>query len=215
MNLRKLSLMILLILFVSLPLTGCNNNKEQPAPSKTGDNAVTQEKTPSAPGDPEKKRQQKATVLLQDIEKQARQGKVPGCDYAVKTAVLEDVLKAWGQPDKSEYLPAAKGTFVTYSGHGIVLGYNKGMQVFDIRSYDKELNVIGPSDLIRVYGKAAVTRSFDDQQMIGYVVSDEFRIRFIFPAPTKSEPDPGLDHLAILYPAGSVNSMADDPGVEW
>lgn len=215
MNLQRWSLIILVTLFLALPLAGCSKkNSEQPAPSPANNN-MNQGKAPSSPANQEATRQKQADRMLTEIEKLGREGKVPGCEFGAKTSTLEDVQQAWGQPDKSEYIPAAKGTFITFSKQGIVLGYNKGMQVFDIRSYDKALKVIRASDLTRVYGKAAVTRSLTDQQMVGYVVSDEFRLRFVFPAITEQNPDPGLDHLSVLYPAGSVNSMADDPGIQW
>jgi len=216
MNLQRLLIAASLILLMALALAGCNNSSKdgKQAQNPPGKQPASVSKI-SAANQAERERQQEAGRILQEIEKLAREGKVPGCEFAAKTSVIDDVEKAWGNPDKNEYIAAAKGTFATYNSRGLVFGSNKGMQIFDIRSYDPALKKIRPSDLVRVYGKAAATKSYDDQQMIGYVVSDEFRTRFIFPAGSTAVPDPGLDHLSILYPAGSVNSMADDPGIQW
>lgn len=216
MDCKRIVAAMILILFIALPAAGCSKADKniQPGPSETGRKAPATGQTPSK-NDQESSRQKEADRLLQEIEKAAREGKVPGCEYAVKTSVVDQVEKAWGKPDKNEYIAAAKGTFATYTSRGIVIGSNKGMQIFDLRSYDPDLKIIRPSDLTRVYGQADMKRAYGDEQMIGYQMGAEFRLRFIFPAATKADPDPGLDHLSILYPAGSVNSMADDPGIEW
>lgn len=65
----------------------------------------------------------------------ARQGKLINSEFAAEKTIIEAVEK-WGKPDKTDYVPEARGTFVTYMGRGVVLGFNKGAQVFDIRSYD-------------------------------------------------------------------------------
>lgn len=217
MNFKRILATATLTLLIALPIAGCQSGAKDAPQSTTSTNSQTssQSLTPSNTDQQELTRQKQADQLLQEIEKLAREGKVPGCEFAVKTSVIDDVEKTWGKPAKNDYIAAAKGTFATFTNRGIVMGSNKGMQIFDIRSYDPDLKIIRPSDLTRIYGKADMVRSYDGQQMIGYQMGSEFRLRFVFPAATKSNPDPGLDHLSILYPAGSVNSMADDPGIEW
>lgn len=216
MKFKRIVTAMILILFIALSAAGCSKGDKniQPSQSDTGQKTPASGQTPSK-NDQESSRQKEAARLLQEIEKSAREGKVPGCEYAVKSSVADDVEKAWGKPDKNEYIAAAKGTFATYTSRGIVIGSNKGMQIFDIRSYNDDIKVIRASDLAKIYGQADKTLSYDGQQMIGYQMGAEFRLRFIFPAATKSNPNPSLDHLSVLYPAGSVNSMADDPGIEW
>ncbi|NLX02488.1 MAG: hypothetical protein GXY40_08160 [Syntrophomonadaceae bacterium] len=46
-------------------------------------------------------------------------------------------------------------------------------------------------------------------------MGDEFKIRFVFPAAGKTNPEPTLDHISVFYPQGTVNQMADDPGIQW
>lgn len=54
-----------------------------------------------------------------------------------------------------------------------------------------------------------------NQHIIGYVVSPTYKLEFIFPQENTNQPDPTLDHMNVLYPSGTVNSMADDPGRQW
>lgn len=52
-----------------------------------------------------------------------------------------------------------------------------------------------------------------NERIIGYKVNDDFKLLFVF-SDSKSEVSV-LDHYSVLYPRGTVNSMADDPGREW
>lgn len=51
-----------------------------------------------------------------------------------------------------------------------------------------------------------------NERIIGYKVNDDFKLLFVF-SDSKSEVSV-LDHYSVLYPRGTVNSMADDPGRE-
>ena len=51
--------------------------------------------------------------------------------------------------------------------------------------------------------------------ILGYVAGADYKILFVFKAPTNNNTDPELDHYSVLYPKGTVNSMAGDPGREW
>jgi hypothetical protein len=149
------------------------------------------------------------------MRKLAELGKVINCDFPVKTTALEDVKKKWGEPDKVDWVPAAKGNYATYSSRAVVFGFNKGMQIFDVRSYDKQLQNITLAKAKEVYGAPAYDVKVNGEEIIGYTAGQEFKIELVFPIPTNSSPDPKLDHYLVLYPKGTVNSMADDPGRQW
>ncbi|WP_042330695.1 DUF4309 domain-containing protein [Desulfosporosinus orientis] len=53
------------------------------------------------------------------------------------------------------------------------------------------------------------------QEIIGYTAGSEFKVEMVFTQPTSANPNPVMDHYNILYPRGTVNSMADDPGRQW
>lgn len=157
--------------------------------------------------------QQKA--LIGRVMGLARQGKVNNSEFAAETAVIDDVEKKWGKPDKTDYVPEAKGTFVSYTGRGVVLGFNKGAQIFDIRSYDGELKKINLSGVRETLGPPAHTSRYNNQDILGYTAGEKFKIRFVFPQATADNPDPALDHVSVFYPRGTVNNMSEDPGLEW
>ena len=67
----------------------------------------------------------------------AQQGKIINCDFPAKTTAMEVVEKAWGKADKIDYVAAAKGSYATYARLNVVFGFNKGSQIFEVRSLDK------------------------------------------------------------------------------
>ena len=156
--------------------------------------------------------QQKA--MLQNMKKAAQEGKVLNIDFAVKTNLVDEVQEKWGKEDKSEYIAAAKGTYVTYAKHNAVFGFNKGSQLFEVRSTDSALKNITLSQTKAVFGKPDYDNKGSNEEIIGYVITKEFKILMVFPT-AKSGEDPKLDHYSVFYPDGTVNSMADDPGRQW
>ena len=150
--------------------------------------------------------------LLDSISDAANSGKVINCDFAAKETTMSDVKAQWGNADSSSWITAAKGMYYTYSKHNIVLGANKGDQVFEVRSTDTSLSALKLSDVESKFGTPQYNVTSDGQNIIGYKISDEFKILFVF---NVGATNPALLHYSILYPAGTVNSMAGDPGRQW
>jgi hypothetical protein len=149
------------------------------------------------------------------MKKLAEQGRVVNSDFSAKNTVIDDVKSKWGEPDKTDWVPAAKGNYSTYSGRAVVFGFNKGSQIFEVRSYDKELQKISLDKVKKVYGPPAYDVKINGEEIIGYVISEEFKIELVFPQPTNTNPDPMLVHYLVLYPKGTVNLMANDSGRQW
>ncbi len=154
-------------------------------------------------------------TLLLSMQSAAKQGKVLNIDFPVKDTVFDDVQSKWGKEDKSEYIADAKGTYATYAKRNAVFGYNKGSQLFEVRSSDSGLKGISMSQVKKVYGDPAYDKKVGSDEILGYVVTKEFKILLVFPQPKSASDDPKLDHYSVFYPRGTVNSMADDPGREW
>jgi hypothetical protein len=154
-------------------------------------------------------------ALLKDMMKLAQQGKIINSEFAVKTTVIEDVDKKLGKADKVEWIPEAKGNYATYSKHNLVFGFNKGSQIFEARSFDSKLKKITLSMVKKAYGTPAYDVKVKGEEIIGYTAGQEFKILLVFKEPSNSNSDPLLEHYSVLYPRGTVNMMADDPGREW
>ncbi|SFG11136.1 protein of unknown function [Desulfotomaculum arcticum] len=159
--------------------------------------------------------QNDAQALLNEIKQLARQGQVINCEFPVETTVIETVTEKWGEPDKEEYIPAAKGRYATYAEHNLVLGINKGSQIFDVRSYDNRVKQVTMSKVKDVLGAPDNTHHYDTEDMLVYNVGEKYQLLFMFPKATQQNPDPQLDHYNVFYPRGTVNMMADDPGIKY
>jgi len=170
--------------------------------------STTNSNSTSVKGDP-------TDALLLNIMKFAKQGKVINSVSPAKTTVIEDVEKKWGKPDKTDWIPAAKGNYATYSKRKVTFGYNKGSQIFEVRSFDDKLKSLSISKIKKVYGTPAYDIKTKSEEIIGYVANKEFKLLFVFPIPTIKKTDHLLGHYSVLYPRGTVNSMADDPGRQW
>jgi hypothetical protein len=145
----------------------------------------------------------------------AQQGKVINSDFSVKTTTIEDIEKVWGKADKIDYVASAKGRYATYTSHNVVFGINKGDQIFELRSYDSRLKSVTITKAKDVLGTPVYNVKNNGQEIIGYTAGSEFKVEMVFPQPTKDNPNPVMDHYNVLYPQGTVNNMADDPGRQW
>lgn len=152
------------------------------------------------------------TALLQSMLKAAKQGKVIDTPFSVNTNVIEDVQQKWGKEDKSEYIASAKGIYNTYSKHNAIFAFNKGDQLFEIRTLDGKWKELTLSKVKEVLGKPDHDVKSGKEEILGYIASKDYKILMVFP---KDGDDPKLDHYSVLYPQGTVNSMAGDPGRQW
>jgi hypothetical protein len=151
-------------------------------------------------------------ALLTAIDLMARQGWILNSSYRVESDTDEDVTKDLGEPDSSDYVAAAKGRYATYDQAHIVVGYNKGEQIFELRSFDERLGAIKLNDVKAFYGKPDHTASGNGEQYLSYKLDEELNIKFVF---SSSGKNPKLKHYNVLWPQGTVNMMADDPGRTW
>jgi len=152
--------------------------------------------------------------LITSMLASAKQGKVINSDYAAKTTTIDDVEKVWGKADKTDYV-ASSSFYATYTSHKVVFGVNKGDQLFEVRSFDSRIKSVTLTKAKEVLGNPAYDVKTNGQEIIGYTAGTEFKVEMIFPQATMDNPNPVLDHYNVLYPQGTVNSMADDPARQW
>ncbi len=83
---------------------------------------------------------QKSINHVKELFELAKEGKVPNVPFAAHTGDIEEIEKAWGKADKTEQ--AGNGMYATFTNKNVSFGFNKGSQVFDVRSYHAELKSI-------------------------------------------------------------------------
>ncbi|PKM78121.1 MAG: hypothetical protein CVU90_03615 [Firmicutes bacterium HGW-Firmicutes-15] len=209
---KRLMFIIALLLFSLVLFVGCASNKqgtlEQPDPQAAKNPTESSNSNPVQIPDVQ-------AALLNEIKQLAPQGKIINCEFPIETTVIETVKQKWGDPDKEEYIAAAKGRYATYSIHNVAFGINKGSQIFDVRSFDNRLKELKMSKVKEVLGTPENTHHYDTEDMLVYKAGEKYQLLFIFPKATQQNPDPQLDHYNVFYPQGTVNSMAGDPGIKY
>lgn len=140
---KKLVLWILFAVIVALIIgyVGLTNSKGFLGYNKTPSNLGQNANSGGSPSE-ESNGSGNGVALINTIVSLAKQGKVINSVFAAKVTVIEDVEKAWGKPDKMDYVAQAKGTYATYEKQGVVFGFNKGLQIFEVRSYDSGLKTV-------------------------------------------------------------------------
>ncbi|MEI6100642.1 MAG: YjgB family protein [Eubacteriales bacterium] len=152
--------------------------------------------------------------FLKNMKDLADKGRVFNSEYAVETTTIDDVIAVWGNPNKSEYIQDAKGTYDTYTNKHVVYGFNKGDQIFEVRSTNPELGALTMSQVKSQYGANNYSKNVSGQIILGYVINAKYKMLLVFDTSAGAS-DPPLLHYSVLYPAGTVNQMAGDPGRQW
>jgi len=227
LSLKKIMISSMALVLVLASLAGCSKSNAasssvSSSPEKVAESsslASSSSSSTSSIADPSSAASQPQDDtqqnLLVSMKNAAEQGKVIQCEFPVKTKTIEDVEAKWGKEDKSEYIASAKGTYAVYNKQNITFGFNKGSQLFEVRSYDSQLKSISLSKVKDVLGKPDHDVKSGTEEIIGYVINSDYKILMVFPNPTTSGEDPKLDHYSVFYPRGTVNMMADDAGRQW
>lgn len=151
-------------------------------------------------------------ALLAAIDQLAQQGWILNCDCRVGQDTIDKVTDKLGQPDQTNYAPSAKGTYATFKSVDIVAGFNKGEQIFELRSTDTRLGAITLQDVESYFGQPDHAANSNGERYVSYKLTDEINLKFVFP---DGETNPVLSHYNVLWPQGTANLMADDEGRIW
>ncbi|WP_246577940.1 YjgB family protein [Clostridium psychrophilum] len=154
-------------------------------------------------------------TLITNVFNLAKQGKVINSDFSAKTTDIDTVYKKLGKADKIDYVAKAKGNYATFTKYKLVFGFNKGSQIFEVRSFDDKISKVSLSMVKKTLGSPAYDVKSNGQVIIGYKTGQEYKLLLVFNDSSKSNSDPLIDHYSVLYPKGTVNSMANDSGREW
>lgn len=144
---------------------------------------------------------QDSSKLVEELLELAREGKVPGVEYAAHTGLIDDVEAAWGEPDTKE--AAGKGIYATYSKKHVVFGFNKGSRIFDVRSSAANLQKLTLKEIEAVLGEPENTTVNGGDKIYMYQAGKQYELKFIIP-----EASGTVDHISVFSEQDSINNMA-------
>ncbi|MGG1779839.1 YjgB family protein, partial [Bacillus paranthracis] len=114
---------------------------------------------------------QKSINHVKELFELAKEGKVPNVPFAAHTGDIEEIEKAWGKADKTEQ--AGNGMYATFTNKNVSFGFNKGSQVFDVRSYHAELKSITFQEIEKALGKPAAVKVNGEDKIYVYKVNNQ------------------------------------------
>ncbi|PHG12056.1 YjgB family protein [Bacillus toyonensis] len=219
----KAHLRILFTLTCVLTLMACTNNEEKKQTNSTSEKNTEQKNEGTAPQKenesannpknqdstkpstgPDSKSptlNQKSINYVKELFELAKEGKVPNVPFAAHTGDIEEIEKAWGKADKTEQ--AGSGMYATFTNKNVVFGFNKGSQVFDVRSYQTELKSITLKEIEKALGKPTSVKVNGEDQIYVYKVNNQFELKFIIPKSIGK-----VYHISVFSPEDSINKMA-------
>ncbi|SEN99452.1 YjgB family protein [Paenibacillus sp. OV219] len=145
--------------------------------------------------------QSQTTKDLKAMLTLAKDGKVKGIPFTADKGLIDDVEKDWGKADKTDF--AGKGMYATYAKKHAVIGFNKGSQIFDVRSDAPELHSYTLKQIEAALGKANNVTKNGSDTIYTYEANKTFELRFIISKDTGK-----VDHISVFAPADAVNNMA-------
>jgi hypothetical protein len=194
-------------------LVGCSNDQEkqsttsppsQSTTSPSSPNQTHQNNEPKNPSNNPSNSQQNMTdnknaTLIHEIVTLAKVGTVKNCSFPADTTVIDQVIAKWGKADQQDFV--AGNRYFTYTSHGIVFGVNKGEQIFDVRSYSKEIQQITFDEVNGVLGKPNEVHYSNGDTIWVFNVNEKFQLKFVGSKST-------IDHISVFCPADAKNQMA-------
>ncbi|WP_438434889.1 YjgB family protein [Gorillibacterium sp. sgz500922] len=178
----------------ALPSASAPSASASPAPADTASPAAGGTAAPAASD---------VSKQIQEMMKLAKEGKAPGFSYVVHKSLIDDVYKDWGKADKEDPFGSA-GIYSTYDKKNAVIGWNKGSQIFDIRSSAPELQKLTLKNIEGELGKPDDIKENGNDKIYIYHAGDEYQLKFIIPAATGK-----VDHISVFSPRGATNNMAN------
>jgi peptidoglycan-N-acetylglucosamine deacetylase len=138
-----------------------------------------------------KENDKKSVKLIRQILSLASKGMVRGSDIKLSDSI-EEVYSMWGKPSKTDRYK--EFYYDEYLNNGITFGYLKDGEVFDIRTYHKELGTITSSALFSELGKPSYSRIGNDESIYGYRLEDGIELKFIV-----SDSTGKVDHISVYH----------------
>lgn len=207
--------MLILPLAAALMLSGCTANSTKSVQNVESTQVQTSTQGAVAEMASNAQSNEEIAKLIIDLKTKAENGKVIGSDFALKQ-VIEDVINTYGEPsEQPEWNAKGKGIFIRFEKLNLQFGYNKGSEIFEIKSVDETVKQIRYTDLIETLGEPDYLDEQGTVKTLGYIINDEYKLLFVLSTSPLSPEESAVTEYSVFYPAATVNLMADDPGREW
>lgn len=166
-----------------------NNNKVQPVNVTNLNNEI-------------KKANSIQNTILKSISTNAKEGKIINAEFNVMNSTIDLIKNKWGKEDSSIYVAAAKGTYNTYTKRNVVVGYQKGHPIFELRSFDPQLKYLTITNVKNYFGSPSSEVTTSNNEKILTYSTGSYKLKLVFPLKNKNLI---LDHYSIYNPKNVKN----------
>ena len=144
-------------------------------------------------------------ALVREWAHASLHGKALGIPYGDGQS-YEALQHVWGSGTNG---PDVNGMhYVTYGSHHAVVGFNEGMQLADVRSYNPNLHRVTLSDVEAVLGKPEA-RSYAPKSVVYTYNRGQYRLLWVFCGSSASSGRAAVNHVDVQWPQGMVAPMTE------
>lgn len=148
-----------------------------------------------------------AAQLVRQTMALAKQGKVSGIPF-VQQSNMSAVNQAWGKPDSQNM--AGAGMYASYGARNVAFGFNKGEQIFDLRSYSALFQTVAFADIQSALGNPGAVRQTSDSYIYMYPAGADYQLLWVFPKLSDGSRGVHVNHVSVFWPQGTVDLMAQN-----
>lgn len=159
-------------------------------------------KIPSVKPLPEEK---DISKLISEIVEAAKKGQILDVPFQIGSTNFQEIREQWGEPNAID--ETTVGNFVLYPNQYVTIGL-RDSKIFDLRSYNDEIQQIRLVDIKESLGEPSEIRFYKDetydQDIYIYQVHPTFQLKWILSKPTEVEPNPTVQHISVVSVGDSV-----------
>ncbi|PGZ92097.1 beta-N-acetylhexosaminidase [Bacillus sp. AFS029533] len=138
--------------------------------------------------------------ILNNILSSAKQGEIPNQkNIQVGNTSLKELTEQFGESTQKDQV--ANGTYLTYQKQGFTVGYDHQNRIYEVRSYDSNIQQIHYDDIMKQLKKPSKIKYYKDQQVdqiiLVYELPNQIELKFILPRPTSENNNPTLHHTSV------------------
>lgn len=200
-NLFVFIICLLVCLILGLNITNKSNTEEIKIPANT---------SPTENQNHEEIEEISVNSLIQNVFSLSKNGKVLDVPFIAGQTTFDEVTKLWGESKKQQNITIDE--YVEFPDKGIVLGV-KNTIVYDVRSYQKELDLVHLNDL-KSYREPDEIRYYKDDttHQIILIYQEEnstYQLKWILPYPTEENPNPEVHHISVVKQSETESQSID------
>ncbi|MGM0838697.1 MAG: polysaccharide deacetylase family protein [Bacillota bacterium] len=159
--------------------------------------------SPSVEKDPSTINEIDPSILLDEILAMAQQGMIKESSFDVWQTTIDQVVREWGKPEQVDQ--AGYGKYASFPKKQVTIGYSDDGDIFDIRSYARNLNEITLEMMEKKLGEPSEIRELENERIYVYRLEKQLELKMVIPSQAE-----GVDHLSVFNTERAMASQIEE-----